>query len=164
MSRNLVFVSHCDFQGNSAMHLYSIAKVLTEMGHRCAICVPAHPETVLDHGTPRFQVLSYDEAISHGVSFANGKPPDLIHAWTPRELVRRTTVQLLQRYEVPYFVHFEDNEVRVLLDESPGKTLDELERLPSPILDDLVGPIRTHPRRSRPFLDEAAGVTALIEP
>lgn len=163
MSRNIIFVSHCDFRGNSAMHLYSIANVLNDLGHRIAVCVPSHPETVLDHGAPRFQVLSYEDAIRHGVTFANGRPPDLIHAWTPRELVRKTTERLLERYRVPYFVHFEDNEVRILLDESPGKTLDELERLPAPVLDALVGYMRTHPLRSQPFLGRAAGVTALIE-
>ena len=78
MSKNIVFVSHCDFTGNSAMHLFSIANALTDLGHSCAVCVPIRPETVLEHGRPRFQVLDYENAEGHGVSFADGRAPDLI--------------------------------------------------------------------------------------
>jgi glycosyltransferase involved in cell wall biosynthesis/2-polyprenyl-3-methyl-5-hydroxy-6-metoxy-1,4-benzoquinol methylase len=163
MSRNLIFVGHCDFHGNSAMHLFSIANVLTDLGHSCAVCVPGRPETVLDHGEPRFQVLDHDEAVLRGVSFANRQGPDLIHAWTPRELVRRTTMSLVQRYKVPYFVHFEDNETIVLLDELPGWSREDLERLPAGALDVIVADHRTHPHHSRRLLAGAAGVTALID-
>ena len=117
MTRNLIFVSHCNFDGNSAMHLFSIANELTNLGHSCVVCVPGRPETVLDHGEPRFQVLDYAEAVLHGVSFTNGRAPDLVHAWTPRELVRKTTMSLARRYNIPCFVHLEDNEIVILLDE-----------------------------------------------
>ena len=163
MSRNLIFVSHCDFHGNSAMHLFSIANVLTDLGHSCAVCVPGDPESVLEHGKPRFQVLDYDEAVLRGVSFANRQGPNLIHAWTPRELVRKTTMSLAQRYNVPYFVHLEDNEMVVLLDELPAWSLEELERLPTRALDAVVANHRTHPHRWKRLLAGAAGVTALID-
>jgi glycosyltransferase involved in cell wall biosynthesis len=163
MSRNLIFVSHCDFNGNSAMHLFSIANALTILGHSCAVCVPSRPETVLDHGKPMFQALDYGEALSHGVSFANRQGPDLVHAWTPRELVRDTTMALAKRYNIPYFVHLEDNETLLLLDELRGWSLEDLHRLPSCALDLLVPKHRTHPHRSRQFLAGAAGVTALID-
>jgi hypothetical protein len=60
--------------------------------------VPRRPEAVLDLGEPRFQVLDYSETVLHGVSFANGRSPDLVHAWTPREHVRKTTMSLTRRY------------------------------------------------------------------
>jgi glycosyltransferase involved in cell wall biosynthesis/2-polyprenyl-3-methyl-5-hydroxy-6-metoxy-1,4-benzoquinol methylase len=145
------------------MHLFSIANVLTDLGHSCAVCVPGRPETVLDHGQPRFQVLDYDQAVRYGVSFRNGRPPDLVHAWTPRELVRKMTVSLARRYAIPYFVHFEDNEIVILLDELPGWSLGGLESLPTRALDALVQNHRTHPHRSRRFLATAVGVTVLIE-
>lgn len=163
MSKNIVFISHCDFTGNSAMHLFSIANALADLGHSCAVCVPIRPETVLEHGHPRFQVLDYENAERHGVSFANGREPDLIHAWTPRELVRKMTLSLTRRYNAPYFVHLEDNEYSVLLDELPGRTLDELKRLPTPLLDQMVSNIRTHPHRFKAFLAGARGVSALID-
>jgi glycosyltransferase involved in cell wall biosynthesis len=163
MTKNLIFVSHCNFQGNSAMHLFSIANVLAGLGNSCAVCVPHRPETVLDHGRPNFQVLEYSEAIIHGVSFPDGRAPDLVHAWTPRELVRKTTMSLARRYDIPYFVHLEDNEIVVLLDELPRWSLEELERLPSRALDAVVADHRTHPHRSRRMLAGAIGLTALID-
>jgi hypothetical protein len=129
------------------MHLFSIANVLTILGHSCAVCVPGRPETVLDHGEPRFQVLDYGEAGLHGVSFANKRPPDLVHAWTPRELVRKTTMLLARRYNIPYFVHLEDNEVVLLQDELPGWSQQDLERLPTSVLDLIVSNYRARVTR-----------------
>lgn len=163
MPGNLIFVSHCDFPGNSAMHLFSIANVLTNLGHSCAVCVPGRPESVLDHGTPSFQVVDYTEALLHGVSFANGQAPDLVHAWTPRELVRQTTMSIARRYNVPYFVHLEDNEMVILLNEQPGWSLENLEQLPNCELDLMVPEHRIHPHHWRRFLAGAAGITVLID-
>jgi glycosyltransferase involved in cell wall biosynthesis/2-polyprenyl-3-methyl-5-hydroxy-6-metoxy-1,4-benzoquinol methylase len=145
------------------MHLCSIARVLTDLGHSCAICVPERAETILDHGRLQFQVLDYEEAVTYGVSFANNRGPDLVHAWTPREMVRKTTLSLAQRYNIPYFVHFEDNENVLLLDDLPHWSLEDLERLPAQAVDLLVPPHRTHPQRSRQLLIGAAGVTMLID-
>ena len=145
------------------MQLFSIANVLTDLGHSCAVCVPAGPETVLDHGRPRFQVLGYEEGILHGVSFPNGRRADLVHAWTPRELVRKTTMSLARRYNIPYFVHLEDNEIAILLDELPRWSLQELERLPARALEAIVPNHRIHPHLWRRLLAGAAGVTTLID-
>ena len=162
MPRNLIFISHCDFHGNSAIHLFSIANVLTDLGYSCAVCVPGRPETVFDQGQPRFQVLDYDGAVTNGVSFANSRAPDLVHAWTPREPVRKTAMSLVRRYNVPYFVHFEDNEMVILLNELPGWSIQELKSLPASALDAMV-PRHTHPHRLPALLAGAAGVTALID-
>jgi glycosyltransferase involved in cell wall biosynthesis len=164
MSRNVIFVSHCDFHGNSAIHLFSIANVLTSLGHSCVVCVPGRPETVFDLGKPQLQVLDHGEAVLHGVSFSNGRPPDLVHAWTPRELIRKTTISLARRYKIPYLVHLEDNDVVVLLDELPGWSLQDLEKLPTCALDLMVSEQRIHPQHSPRFLAGAAGITVLIEP
>ena len=145
------------------MHLFSIANVLTKLGHSCAVCVPERPETVLDHGKPLFQVLDYGEAVLHGVSFANGRTPDLVHAWTPREMVRKTTMSLARRYNIPYFLHLEDNDIVVLLDELPGWSLQDLQRLPTCALDLMVSKHRIHPHRAQRLLAGAAGITVLVD-
>src|SRR5262249_9756330 len=163
MSRNLIFISHCDFRGNSSVQLFSIANVLADLGHTCAVCVPDQAETVFDLGRPRFQALSYEDALLHGVSFGNDRPPDLVHAWTPREKVRKMALALVQRYQVPYLVHLEDNEIALLLDELPGWSLENLKRLPSRALDLIVPDHRIHPHRWREMLAGAAGVTVLID-
>ena len=163
MTRNLIFVSHCNFHGNSAMHLFSIANTLTDLGHCCAVCVPKRPETVLDHGQPRFQVLDYEEGVLFGVSFPNGRDADLVHAWTPREPVHKTTMSLVRRYNAPYFVHLEDNEITILLDELPRWSLKELDHLPTRALDAIVPNHCIHPHHWRRLLAGAAGVTVLID-
>ena len=77
---NILFISHCDFHGNSAMHIYSVANALTDLGVQCMICVPEGASTVTSHGLPKFIVTSYQEAYKKGVVFPDGKGPDLIHA------------------------------------------------------------------------------------
>ena len=47
------------------------------------------------------------------VRFPDARGPDLVHAFTPREPVRRLTLDLVRRYGCPYVVHLEDNEVAV---------------------------------------------------
>jgi glycosyltransferase involved in cell wall biosynthesis len=143
--------------------LFSIANELTKLGHSCAICVPDSPRSVFDHGMPQFQVLDYEACERNGVTFANGKPPTLIHAWTPRELVRKMTKSLVARYKAPYFVHLEDNEAAILLDEMQGVTLADLRRLPMRLLDSMIPNHRSHPLRSEQLLTGASGVTALID-
>ncbi len=58
---NVVFVSHCDFSGNSAMHIFSIANVLSKLGVSCAVCVPNDPDTIRAHGAANFEIFSYDK-------------------------------------------------------------------------------------------------------
>jgi hypothetical protein len=159
---NVVFVSHCDFSGNSAMHIFSIANILSKLGVCCAVCVPNDPDTILAHGAANFEIFSYDQA-ADGVSFPDGKGPSLIHAWTPRELVRKLTERLAQMYSCPYLVHLEDNEEVILENECPGYTYADLEKLPPETLEALVPEHRSHPLRYKLFLKGAAAVTALMD-
>jgi glycosyltransferase involved in cell wall biosynthesis len=160
---NIVFVSRCDFNGNSAMHLFRIANILCDWGNSCIVCVPDLPQSALEHGKPQFGVLDYETLLGQGVCFADGRGPDLIHAWTPRELVRRTTVALAARYEAPVFVHLEDNEMAILADVLPGVDLESLHALPADLLDEVVPDDRSHPLRARQMLEQAAGVSVLID-
>jgi glycosyltransferase involved in cell wall biosynthesis len=159
---NIVFVSHCDFRGNSAMHIFSIAQELEGMGVDAVVCVPNQPATVFDHGNPCFQVLHHDRALDGPIVFPDGRGPDLIHAWTTRELVRKLTEALSQRYEVPYVVHMEDNE-EVIVEDELGVSFAELAGLPPSLLDELIEPHRSHPLQYPRFLAGAAGMTALMD-
>src|SRR5262249_19288733 len=140
-----------------------IANILSEWGNRCIVCVPDLPQTALEHGKPRFGVLDYDTALGQGVCFADGRGPDLIHAWTPRELARRMTLDLAARYQAPVFVHLEDNEIAILADVLPGVDVQNLRALPADRLDELVPDDRSHPLRARQMLEQAAGVSVLID-
>src|SRR5262249_52390923 len=134
-----------------------------EWGSSCIVCVPDLPESALEHGKPQFGVLDYETVLRQGVCFADGRGPDLIHAWTPRERVRRTTESLAARHEAPVFVHLEDNERAILADVLPGPDLERLQALPGGLFDELVPDDRSHPLRARRMLEQAAGVSVLID-
>jgi glycosyltransferase involved in cell wall biosynthesis len=104
--QNVVLVSHCDFTGNSAFHAYAIAGELAERGLSPAIAVPAHADTVADLPPPAFPVVTYRELRRGRLAFPDGRGVDLVHAFSPREHVKRLTVEL----GLPYVVHLEDND------------------------------------------------------
>ena len=160
---NVVFISHCDFQGNSAMHVFSIANALQALGVEAVVFVPHKPGTVRAHGAPHFRVLHYGEALRQPLVFPDGHGPDLIHAWTPRELVRQLTEALARRYAVPYLVHLEDNEEVIVEHELEGPSFAELGSLPLPLIDQLLPVHRSHPLHYPRFLAGAAGVTVLMD-
>lgn len=159
---NVVLVSHCNFRGNSAFHVHAIASELHRRRLSPVIAVPDEPGTVEEIGRPPFPVITYDEA-RLGMSFPNGRGPDLVHAWTPRELVRRLTVDLVARHQCPYVVHLEDNEETVLSLEHGGVDVEALKELPAPLLDRVVRDRQAHPLRMVRFLRQSSGMTVLVD-
>jgi glycosyltransferase involved in cell wall biosynthesis len=160
---NIFFISHCDSRDNSAMHVYAVAKALTDLGVQCMVCVPDRDaSTIRSRDSSPFRIINYDEAYETDIIFTDGKGPDLIHAWTPRELVRKLAEHLASSCRCSYLVHLEDNE-EVIVEHELGRTIDELDRLPPADLDRILLEHRSHPRRYRAFLAKSAGVTALID-
>ena len=155
----VLLVSHCDFKGNSAFHVYGVADALARRGYEPTVCVPENREGVTEIGTPSFPVLNYDEV---EVGNQGASRFDLVHAWTPRELVRQITSRVAST-TTPYVVHLEDNE-SVVTSDDVGLSVDDLSSLPQPLIDRLIGRWRSHPVRAREFLEGAAGVTVIVEP
>lgn len=149
---NILLVSHCDFRGNSAFHVLAIAKELHARGYAPAIAVPDDPRTIEDLVRPPFPVVGFADV-------ERLPEPDLVHAFTPREHVRRLTEEVGR----PYVVHLEDNEDAVLADAVGAEAYAALQSLPLEDGDAVVGPRRAHPLRAAAFLEGAAGVTAVIE-
>src|SRR5271163_3373285 len=145
-------IAHCNFRGNSAMHVFSIAVELQKLGHECCILVPDSPETVYDHDKPSFEVIDYAAALKSGLPFVDGGAPDILHAWSPREHVRKITQALAREFGCPYAVHMEDNEEQIVQDEVRKLDYSELRLLPDGVLDVLITPWRSHPRRYRDFI------------
>ncbi|HXE12402.1 MAG TPA: glycoside hydrolase family 99-like domain-containing protein [Bryobacteraceae bacterium] len=160
---NILFVSHCDFTGNSAMHIFSIAEALRHHGVDSVACVPNDPSTVYAHGEPPFQVLHHEEAARWGAIFPDGRGPDIVHAWTPREFIRVLTEKLIERYHCPYIVHLEDNEQAIFADKL-GLDIDAtLSRFSPAVVGQLVPAYLSHPQRSKEFIAGAAGLTVLMD-
>ncbi len=158
---NIVFILPGSFASNNALHVIALAAGLAAHGHACAVAVAHDPETLAHHDQPSFRGLAHHEA-ARGLTFPNGRGPDLIHAWTTRENVRGLAEKLRARHGARLVVHLEDNEQQVLA-HSLHRTMAELERLPDAELDRLVPPDLSHPRRARAFLAAADGVTVIMD-
>lgn len=161
--RNVVLVSHCDFTGNSALHVHAIASELHRRGLSPAIAVPDHAESVDDIGRPPFPVLTYAEVLTDALRFPDGRGPDLVHAFSPRELVREVTIELLRLHDCRYVLHLEDNDEVVLSGELGGADAATLRALPLTVLDRIVQSRQAHPLRAARFLERASGCTVLID-
>jgi glycosyltransferase involved in cell wall biosynthesis len=158
---NVLLVSHCDFTGNSAVHVYAIAEELARLGFSPAIAVPQAPEGMAELGGASLPAIAYDD-VSRLV-FPDGRGPDVVHAFSPRELVRVLTTELVRRFRIPYVVHLEDDDASILAADLGLTDASRLRELPLPILDELVRPGHAHPLRSRQFLELAAGATVITE-
>jgi glycosyltransferase involved in cell wall biosynthesis len=159
---NVAFVNYHDFTSNSAVHIFHFANELEGLGVACAVCVPDNKESVEGLGRPAFQVFDFFDVQSDRIGFPDGAGPSLIHAWTPRENVRRLTETLAARHECPYVVHLEDNE-DVITAEQLGVSIDDLRTAAADALNGAFPQTVSHPRRSREFLARSAGVTVIID-
>ncbi|HLH43125.1 MAG TPA: glycosyltransferase [Bryobacteraceae bacterium] len=159
---NVLFISHCDFPNNSALHIFSIARNLAEEGLDCIVCVPGGEPALAS--VARFSVVSYGLGYSGRILFPDGRGPDLIHAWTPRERVRKLTFHLLASKPCKYVLHLEDNEEFILDTEMGALASHHLRRLPEELMDATAVPDHlSHPLRSRKFLAGASGLTAIVD-
>ena len=159
--RNILFILYGSFASNSALHVAALANELAAAGHDSAVAVPHDGETLARHQPVAFRGLTHEEAAG-GVLFADGRGPDVIHAWTTRENVRALAEKLRATHRSRLVVHLEDNEQEILALTSQRRAA-ALEHLPDAELDALVPPDLSHPRRSRQFLAAADGVTVITD-
>jgi glycosyltransferase involved in cell wall biosynthesis len=161
-SRNILFVLYGDFLSNSAIHVHSLARELTALGHECAVAVPHGKETAKQFSSPGFVPLLFDDLEGGRFTFSDGRGPDIVHAWTPREEVRRFCQRLSALYSFKQFVHMEDNEWH-LLARLTGRPLDEIQKLTLDQLDNFVPRSLSHPVRGAEFMKKSAGVTLIMD-
>src|SRR5512135_2785935 len=106
---NVLFALYGGLDCNSAIPLQLHARELARMGHRCAVAIPdsaGRPGPV----DPALRVLRYSEALADpGAIFPDGHA-DIVHAWTPREGVRRFMTSYLVKRPTPWIMYLEDNE------------------------------------------------------
>jgi glycosyltransferase involved in cell wall biosynthesis len=155
---NVLILAHNSLSSNSGNHVYQLAKGLAALGVDVAAAVPDGQQAAAPSDVA-FRVLTY--SVARELRFSDGRGADLIHAWTPRQHVVRGTRDLARLHDCPYVVHLEDNEhaitaaylklpIEELLSRAALNTLNVPEYL-------------AHPTEMRRFIDEAAGITALID-
>lgn len=163
---NISFVSHGGLISQSTYHIISIAECLLSFGHKCIICIPEElgdrDEGILSTDVP---LISFRTVREKGLVFPNGKNPDLVHAWTPRENVKIFAQYLSQKYCCPYFVHLEDNEREILNRELQNITYEKLAELPGKEQEQYIVNkwMRINPADHWKFLKNACGCTVLID-
>src|SRR3954469_9042515 len=86
---NILFVLYHDFSANSAVHVHNFANQLAALGHSTAVAIPEDRETGGGLGPQHYSVHRFSQVDGNwGRVFPDGRSPDVVHAWTPRENVR----------------------------------------------------------------------------
>lgn len=155
----ILIITYHHLDSNSGIHVFNIANQLIRLGIDCAVCVPNDKKKVFDVGEPLFETFTPQE-IQENASFMNDV--DLIHIWTPREITRKITTEILKSYKRPYIVHLEDNE-KFLMETLTGTSFDKLKRLPEFLLNLLIRKHISHPIHYQEFLASANGLTLITE-
>ncbi|MEX2044864.1 MAG: glycosyltransferase family 4 protein, partial [Opitutus sp.] len=160
---NILFVNYGDFTTNSLNHIGGFANTLCAAGHACVVAVPDGRETLAHVPSPLFIAATYDEALARPNHFPNGQAADIVHAWTPREGVRKFTVAYQRASGKParVLIHLEDNE-HFLLETITGRPLSDLRRASPSELEKQLNDRLPDPLRHESFLRVADGITHII--
>jgi glycosyltransferase involved in cell wall biosynthesis len=161
---NILFVTYHDFTSNSAIQIHNFANNLVKSGNDCCIAVPSNKNSVYDAigGEILYKPLNFPELQNYKKIFRNAEIPDIIHAWTPREIVRRQSLSLLKMFKCKLIVHLEDNE-ELLLEDSLSIPIDQLKLFSLEKLNELVPETASHPIFYQEFLQIADGITLIID-
>lgn len=155
---NILFALYHDFSANSAVHVHNFANQLGAFGHFTAVAVPEDKDTGATLGTQNYSVQRFDQVDGDWSRvFPDGRPPEIVHAWTPRENVRLFCEKLAGFCDFSLFVHLEDNE-ELILEVNLGTPFEKLLRSRTETPNNL-----SHPRNYRAFIASAAGVTMIMD-
>jgi glycosyltransferase involved in cell wall biosynthesis len=116
---NVVIINHGSYDNNSAIHVSGFANALSALGHRVVVSATGAIWNAGDFGFPSYRCVPHellkenvDILSEHFAGVAGGKP-HLVHCWTPRQVPSGLARAVIERYNCPYIVHFEDNESAV---------------------------------------------------
>jgi glycosyltransferase involved in cell wall biosynthesis len=156
---NILFALYHDFSANSAVHVHNFANQLAALGHSTAVAIPRGKDSGAALGPQDYTVHQFEQIEGDWPRvFPDGRPPDVIHAWTPRENVRLFCEKLAGFCDFSLFVHLEDNE-ELILEVNLGTSFEKLARSRSVEIP----PNLSHPRNYRGFIASAAGVTMIMD-
>lgn len=159
---NVLFVIPGDFESNNALHVIALATHLTHVGHCCIIAAEPPLETLRTHEDPVFAGCTHDEARNRTPTFTDGRGPDIVHAWTTRENVRKVCTHVLPESGARLVIHLEDNEAHVL-SRFMNRSLEELRSLPAAEAGAILPSNASHPLLAETFLASADSVTLIVD-
>jgi glycosyltransferase involved in cell wall biosynthesis len=157
---NILFVLYESLACNSASHVDGLVRKLVAHGHDCLVALPEHLGDADRFAPLPYRIATYGQILAAARCFDDGRGPDIVHVWTPREIVRGFHDRLAAELPFRTVIHLEDNEdhiARVALGE-PGYRDACANRLPFAFPRHL-----TSPTQAPGFFARAAGVTLLID-
>ncbi|MEA2085012.1 MAG: glycosyltransferase, partial [Thermodesulfobacteriota bacterium] len=138
VSLNILFVLYQSIDSNGGLHAQlHAARLMAVQGADCLFAVPREGKQSQTDKTTDPQVRTFAQIEKNGLAFADGRGPDIIHAWTPREVVRVFCEKLLKKHPCPLVIHLEDNE-EYLTEVTVGRPFAELENLQEKELNSLI--------------------------
>ena len=160
---NILFVNYGDFTTNSLNHIGGFARALSARGHACVVAVPSGKDSLSAVPNPAFTAALYNELLERPAFFPDGRTADIIHAWTPREFVRKFVVsyQRIAAASARLVVHLEDNE-EYLISGYAKRPIMELRSMGFADLDAVMSDRLPHPLRHRTFLRLADAATVIV--
>lgn len=166
---NVLIVLPGDLASNSALHVVALTRHLAAAGHRFVVVADhrfsagADPLAALAAlGDVSFATCTHTDAIAHTPVFSDGRGPDIVHAWTPRENVRKLCEPMIASTGAPLIVHLEDNEAQIL-SSTLGRTIEELRNLTPAQAAALLPWNLSHPGVAERFIARAAGATLIVD-
>ena len=160
---NILFVNYGDFTTNSLNHIGGFANALSAQGHACVVAVPSGKDSLTTVPNPAFTAALYNDLLERPAFFPDRRTADVIHAWTPREFVRKFVVsyQRIAEKSARLVVHLEDNE-EYLISGYAKRPIMELRAMGFEELDTVMSDRLPHPLRYHTFLRLADAVTVIV--
>jgi len=155
---HIVFINYNNFTGNSGLHIHPLANELIKLGNKATVFVPENNPENTEFTTPSL----YEVRTFYDISRLSHEGDILFIAWTPREIVRKKTLELSKKYNAPYIIHLEDNEEQIVSD-NLKKPFSQLMKKSTEELDKIVPLNLSHPHRYKNFLSSSKGVTCIID-
>ncbi len=160
---NILFVLYHDFSTASAIHVHNFANLLVSKGHNCAVAVPNNKDSVFEYlpANVLYWPCTFTESIEGTGAFFEDNTLDIIHAWTPREIVRKQCFRLQEKYPTSKLVvHLEDNE-EMIVESFSGIPYENLKFLSEKRLQYLLPDLLASPYHYPLFLEKADAVTVI---
>ena len=161
---NILFITYHDFTSNSSIQIHNFANNLVKLGNDCCVAVPFNKNSVYSAigGEVFYKPLEYSELDNLKKMFKNEEKPDIIHAWTPREIVRKQSMILINKFHCKLIIHLEDNE-ELILEDTVSIPINQLKFYSLEKLNKIIPDHLSHPVYYKEFLALADGITIIMD-
>lgn len=158
---NILFVLYGDLGSNSAVPLSLYCKELVAHGHNCTVAIPENIDSARQFPGATFNTVLYEDVFSRKLDlFPDRRMADVVHAWTPREGVRRFVMKYMKMAPTPLLVYLEDHELVI-----SRRTLrlddDSLFRKTDAFVSEILPEVLAHPFRYHEFIGLADFVVVI---